>query len=116
MAGSSWGKDGSLKAQRLDRSQVGGARGRIGAEEQARGQCCAEGQKDRVGGDLRVYARDLELAADHANRDAGDTAEQRYEHRLRQELGEDVRTPGADSLADADPTRALGEAHANDVD
>ena len=67
MAGSSWGEDGSLKAQRFDRSEGGGASGGVGAEEQAGEQRCAEGEEDRVGGDFRLHAGDLELAADDAD-------------------------------------------------
>src|ERR1035441_6928535 len=115
IAGSSWGEGGSLKAQRFDRSEAGGSSGRVGAEEQAGGQRGAEGEEDRVGGDFRVHSGDFELAADDADGHAGESAEDRYEHCLGQELGEDVRAPGADRLADADLAGALGDGHEHDV-
>src|SRR6202030_4198056 len=92
----SWSGEGwSLKAQRFNRSEVCGASGRIGAEEQARAQGGAKGQEDRVRRDFGVNSGNFELAADHPEGDAADAAEQRNEHRLGQELGEDVRASGA---------------------
>src|SRR4029077_10012791 len=108
---SSLGFGSLLKAQRLDRSQRGGASGRVGAEEQAGQSRRTEGKKDRVRGDFRVHSGDLELAAEHADEHAGDPADERDEHGLGQELGEDVSAPGADRLADADLACALGDGH-----
>src|ERR1039458_727506 len=90
MTGSWWGEDGSLKAQRFDRSEVGGAGGGVCAEEQAGEQCCAKGEEDRVRGYFRLYAGDLELAADDADGHAAEAAEQGDQHGLGQKLGEDV--------------------------
>src|ERR1700693_5803619 len=84
MTGSSLGGDGLLKAQRFDRSQAGGTSGWVGAEEKAGQRRRAEGEEDRVGGDLRVHASDLELAADHADEHAGEAADQGHEHGLGQ--------------------------------
>ena len=52
-------------------------------------------------------AGDFELAAEHAEQHAGETADQRHQHGLGEELGEDVAAARADGLADADLARAL---------
>src|SRR5271156_4358221 len=102
MTGSSWGEGDSLKAQRFDRSEGGGAGGGVGAEEQAGERCRTKGEEDRIGGDFRMYSGDLERPAEHADEHAGEAADQRHEHGLGQELGEYARASGADRLADPD--------------
>jgi hypothetical protein len=57
----------------------------------------------------------FELAADDADGDAREAADQRDEHRLGQELGEDVAAARADRLADADLAGPLGDADEHDV-
>jgi len=52
----------------------------------------------------------------NAGQHSGDPAEHRHQHRLDQELHEDVAAAGAHGLADADLPRALGDRHQHDVD
>ena len=60
-------------------------------------------------------ALDLEMGADHPDRDAGEPAEQREQHGFDQELGEDRAALRPDRLPDADLAGALGDGDEHDV-
>src|SRR5438105_6774154 len=97
---------GSLVAQCFDRAESRRAVRGIKTEEQTDADRDAECQKDgwgrdhgrRQGGDRDgEYPRQAE-----ANQDAERAAQAREEHRLDQELQQDVLAAGADRLSDTD--------------
>ena len=57
----------------------------------------------------------LKRRADDADEDAAAAADQREQHGLEQELGEDRRLGCADGLADPDLAGALGDGDEHDV-
>src|SRR5207249_9020025 len=104
---------GSLVTQRLDGAEARRPVRGIETEEQADANRDAEGHEDRGHRDDRCrQAGDGEgknARQSEADQDSKGPAQSREEHRLDQELHQDVAPPGADRLADADLAGAFGD-------
>src|ERR1700674_291359 len=104
-------------AQTFDRRERGGARRRIGAEEEPDGHGEADrGGEDREPVDGRRLTRDrsrderiCRQSRAHTQSRADHASYQRDGDGLHQELRQDVAARRADSLADADLARALDD-------
>src|ERR1043165_5391930 len=112
----------SLVPEGFDRVQPGRSIGRVDAEEQPDRDRDEKREKDRrdrhhggreAGGGDRRKVRSLrrQRAAGYAQR----PAQAAENHRLDEELGEDVAPARADGLADADLARPLGDGDQHDV-
>src|SRR5579859_2271807 len=104
-----------LIAESVDGSECGGPVGRVDAEEQPDEERYTEGQGHGVGLDDRRDPDDLEMAAYDPGGHARETADERQQDRLDQELAENVELAGADRLADPDLTSAFGDGDEHDV-
>src|SRR5690349_22645120 len=105
----------SFVTEGFDGTQPCGTARRVDAEEETDGERDTERQHDRVRLHERLHADDLELAPDQSGDDPEDPAEHAQQHRLDEELHQDVAPARADRLADADLARPLGDAHEHDV-
>src|SRR5579859_1542253 len=105
----------SLVAQGVDGPQRRRTVGRVEAEEHPDGEGHTEGQADGVRRNHGLHPHDAEAAADEAHCDPDDAPDQREEDGFDQELDQDHTLGGADRLADADLTGALGDRHQHDV-
>src|SRR6266498_2175391 len=110
---------GLLVAQGLDGIELGRLERRDDARQHADHRAEGEGHEHRVGRDLRSVVhrrnRDEQLDQPIGRSQAGHPPEQRNDRALDQNLDEDVRVRGANRLADADFTDALGDAGQHDV-
>src|ERR1700730_238655 len=114
-----WPPGESLVAQGFDRTEPCRAVCGIETEEETDTDGDAERHEDRRCGDdgcgQRRYHQWQDPCEAEADQDPERAAQAREEHRLDQELQQDVLTTGADRLADADLASPLGDGDEHDV-
>src|SRR4029077_2244375 len=88
---------------------------RVQPEEQSGRDGDTEREEDRVEGDDRFDADDLEIAPADTGGDSEQSAYEREEDGLDKELRQDVDLAGTDGLADPDLAGPLGHGHQHDV-
>ena len=106
-----------LVADGLDRIEFGGLHRRINSEQQADADRHAEGDRDGGRGDIRRPAgrRRDDLRQREAEHNSDQAADDRDQHRFRQELTNDVGLACADGAADSDFAGTLEHGGQHDV-